>query len=67
MLKYFGILSLFLGVALGKVYNVDSQTEVDLQVDGDVYLKLTSNPSTGYSWYLTPPNSPYIEVRGTLA
>lgn len=55
-----------MNVVHSATYNVDNLNEVDLEVDGDVYLQLTSNPSTGYAWFLTPPNSPYIEVRGML-
>lgn len=66
MAKHCLILTLLAGLALARVYNVDELTEVDLEVDGEVLLSLTSKPSTGYSWFLNPPNSPYIEVRGML-
>jgi inhibitor of cysteine peptidase len=66
MPKYFLFLTVLLGLVSAKYYNVDEVTEVELEVDGQVSLSLKANPSTGYSWFLNPPNSPYIEVLGML-
>jgi inhibitor of cysteine peptidase len=66
MPKYLLFLTALLGLVSAKYYNVDEVTEVELEVGDQLSLSLKSNPSTGYSWFLTPPNSPYIEVLGML-
>jgi predicted secreted protein len=55
------------GAASQQVYDIDNAREVKLEVGGDVYLGLTSNASTGYTWTLVQPDSLYIEVQGSLS
>jgi predicted secreted protein len=63
-----GLVNLALvGAASKQVYDIDNAREVKLEVGGDVYLALTSNASTGYSWSIMQPDSLYIEVQGSLS
>lgn len=47
--------------------DADNVREIELKVGGDVYLTVTSNPSTGYMWSIIPINNYYLEVNSELA
>ena len=38
-------------------YNLDNTQEVELEVQNSIYVELSSNPTTGYSWVISNNNS----------
>lgn len=62
MLTRLFFLTLFLGLVTARRYDVDTIDEVELEVDGEVSLAVTSRPLTGYAWFLESADSPYLEI-----
>lgn len=58
------VLSLVIGACLGLYYNVDNTNNLGVKLGEPTRFEISSNRSTGYSWSLVPPNSPYIRVVG---
>jgi predicted secreted protein len=62
MLTHLFFLTLFFGLGTARRYDVDSIDQVELEVDGEVSLAVTSKPMTGYAWFLEAADSPYLEI-----
>ena len=48
--------------ANAKVFNLDNDFQVYIGPLSTAQISLTSNPTTGYSWYLIPPNIPGLKI-----
>mmetsp|Transcript_10297 Transcript_10297/g.15385 ORF Transcript_10297/g.15385 Transcript_10297/m.15385 type:complete len:125 (-) Transcript_10297:39-413(-) len=58
--------ALFLGVlavALGSVTNLDQTNDAYVSPSSTAKLTLSSNPTTGYMWYMVPSNSVKLQIQ----
>lgn len=47
---------LFVTVVFGRLYDLDTESSVFISPDSSAKMQITSNPTTGYSWHLIPPD-----------
>ena len=50
------------GAVLASLPNLDNQNEVFISTSSSVFVEISSNPTTGYSWFVRNPDSTVLSV-----
>lgn len=56
-----GILLLAIG-SFASLYNLDQEDEVLISTSSNTFVEISSNPTTGYLWYILDPQSDVLSV-----
>lgn len=56
-----GIILLAVG-GFASLYNLDLEDEVIISTSSNAFVEISSNPSTGYMWYILDPQSDALSV-----
>ncbi|OMJ78197.1 hypothetical protein SteCoe_22043 [Stentor coeruleus] len=63
MALIFWIIFGILGMAKASIPDLDIDTIVFIEPSSSAFMEISCNPSSGYLWYVLPPNSAKISVR----